>query len=72
MYKFYYCTYCMCICWYNNKKTWSLLFNRHFGVKGSRDGVVGLVPRLQAGRPRNRGSILGSGERFLFSPKLPD
>ena len=32
----YHFAYCMCICGYSNKKTWSLLFIEHFGGKGSR------------------------------------
>jgi hypothetical protein len=34
--------------------------------------VVRTVTRLRAGRPRNRGSIPGSGNRILSSPKRPD
>jgi len=56
------------------KKTghWSLLFINHFGGKGSRSSVVGLLPGLQAGRPKNRGVTVGRGDRFFFSTTLLD
>jgi hypothetical protein len=38
----------------------------------SLDNVVGIVSRLQAGRPRNRGSISGKAKTFFSSPKRPD
>jgi hypothetical protein len=38
----------------------------------SRDSVVGIVTRLQTGRPRNRGSIPGKGQEiFIFSKTYP-
>jgi hypothetical protein len=35
---------------------------------GSPNNLVGLVTRLQAGQPRNWGSVQGSGRRFITSP----
>ena len=33
---------------------------------------VGIVTGLVTGRPRNRGSILGTGKRCVSSPENPD
>jgi hypothetical protein len=33
---------------------------------------VGIVTKLQVGRPRNRGLIPGRDTRFVSSPKRPD
>jgi hypothetical protein len=41
-------------------------------LHGSRDSSVGIVTRLQAGRPRDRSSVHGSGKRFFSSPQRPD
>jgi hypothetical protein len=35
------------------------------------DGLIGIATRLQAGQPRNQGSILG-GMRFFSSSQHPD
>jgi hypothetical protein len=42
------------------------LENSPFWLLRSRDSTVCIVTRLQAGRPRNRGSISDSGKIFFF------
>jgi len=41
-------------------------------ISASQDTPVGIVTRLRAGRPRNRGSFPGEGKRIVSSAKIPD
>jgi hypothetical protein len=43
-----------------------------FDVFGSRETVIGIVTRLRAGQPRDRGSILCRDKMSFSSPKHPE